>query len=165
MIKKSKAIKILKKQKNKLDNPGYQNSTWILQTRTYITKFFGYKSEQWMHIASFSFTSSFRETNSLQKSLNVRLIKDFLDDCIETIKDVGLTKEEKKNWFFLMPNWVITVVIPSLCLLSFYIGLIVSNQQNVDLKQENKELKQSILISTKDLSQPKEENQSNPKQK
>jgi len=93
-MNKRKAIKILKRQiwkLNQLDNPRDVDVDFLIQTKTYIDKFFGNESAQ-------------------SKRLTGVQIAPFLNDCVDTINNIGLYKHENKNILSKQSNWKLVVI-------------------------------------------------------
>lgn len=87
-MKKRKAISILQNQIDKLDVKENLNHQWTIETRTYLTKFFGQDSEQLNYLKNFHWTPNVASNPEDFKPA----IKSFLKDCINTINNIGLKK-------------------------------------------------------------------------
>ncbi len=114
-MNKQKAIGILNRQIEKLDkkNPKDFNIEWKVQTCSYIDKFFGGITHESKRINSAPSNSQYSPD-----------LIPFLNDCIETIQDVGIYKKPKTNFLYSMPrNWVAMLSFP----LIFTIGLALGN--------------------------------------
>lgn len=139
---KNKAISVLKNQIEKLNKLPFENtSNWITQTSTYIDLFFGIDSHQ------HSYFHYYGEIKSEQKK---KQLEDFLTDCIEIISINGLHKKPIDNWFSKLPNWAINLGLPALCFVSFGIGILFTNNNNYNLRKENSELKEQLLLISSD---------------
>lgn len=135
MDKKS-AITIINKQiykLSKLEKPSHFESTWLVQTKTYIDKFFGNESNESKWFSNLSPGSKYAPDPI-----------PFLNDCIETINHIGLYKKPKSNLLSTIPNWIIILLLPALLTLGIMIGRYTSDVQNIELKREVKLLKESI---------------------
>jgi hypothetical protein len=88
-MNKKTAIKVLKTQKQKLDNfheKRFYDVVWKKQTVQYIKQIFGENSEQFRYIDRLKIHSPYSPDPSR-----------FLDSCVETVTNVGVFKEHKKN--------------------------------------------------------------------
>jgi hypothetical protein len=154
-----KAIQNLKSQIEKLDNPKiYKDENWIFQTASYIKDFFGQDSAQYTFISNFNFKIPFNQYDSktfASKQLNLKILKSrqYLENCIETINVKGLYKHPKTNFLNRISEtalWsIITVLLPIIFFSGYYFGNLYSNTQNIELKIENKTLKDSLFIFRK----------------
>jgi len=143
-MKTKKAINILKNQIDKLMDLSLDdnNNSWVVQTSTYIELFFDKDSYQ---ISYFKEKSGYLFKESARKELNA-----FLNDCIEVISNKGLYKPPTENWFSKLPNWAINLGLPALCFISFSIGVLFTNNNNSELRKENSELKEKLLLISTD---------------
>ena len=158
-----KAIEILKIQIEKLDNPKIRkDENWIFQTASYIKDFFGKESAEYSFISNFNFKVPFNQYDNKSfpiEQLNLKILKSrqYLENCIETIKVKGLYKHPKPNFISRISEtalWaIISISIPGLLTIGGLFGNMISENKNVELKIENKKLKDSIL-TLKNLSQP-----------
>ena len=154
-----KAIEILQNQKLKLDNPNIlKDETWVSQTASYIKDFFGENSTEYSFISNFNFKIPFNQYDS--KTFPLRIMtektlkcKKYLENCIETINDKGLYKKPKRNFLNTISDtalWTtISIGIPGLLTIGGLFGNMFSDNQNVELRTENKMLKDSISIFRK----------------
>jgi hypothetical protein len=72
-------------------------------------------------------------------------IKGFLNDCISVISNIGVYKKPINNWFYQLPNWVITLSLTALCFVSFGIGILFTTNNNSELRNENSKLKEKLI--------------------
>ena len=137
---KKEAIKILKKQIDKVDELNHLNiDSWKIQTATYLEKFFNNKKYS-DKITNFYLTDFNTEIQGLpNKSTNdlKSEMKDFLFDCIETISNIDLYKEPIENWFSRLPNWIINLGLPALCLIAYTLGSQLSNNNHIKTEKPN----------------------------
>jgi hypothetical protein len=135
-MNKKTAITILNRQIDKLkilESPKDYSYDWLVQTTTYIDNFFGLDSNQSKRI----------KDNPIGCSHTSNLIP-FLNDCIETIMNIGLYKKPKINLLSSIPNWIIILILPALVTLGVLLGKYTSDIQNIELKREVKILNDSI---------------------
>jgi hypothetical protein len=154
-----KAIQILESQIEKLDNPKIRkDENWIFQTASYIKDFFGKDSAEYTFISNFNFKIPFNHYDSKTfplEQLNLEILKSrqYLENCIETINVKGLYKHPKTNILNRISEtalWsIITVLAPIIFFSGYYFGNLYSNTQNIELKIENKTLKDSLFIFRK----------------
>lgn len=146
-MRKNKAVSSLRKQIKKLDNKENMNEFWCIETRTYINSYFGENSEQFDQIKDFHWND--KNINDTTKGI----IYKYLESCIETIIVLGIKKEHYENWFSKLPNWGINLGLPAICFISFGLGILFTNNNNTELKNENKTLKERLSsISTDSIS-------------
>jgi len=129
MNKKQKAITILQRQRNKLEklkNPTDIDVDWVIQTKTYIDKFFGENSPQSKRLIGVP----------IAQETTPNFIP-FLKDCIETINDIGLYKKPKTNFLYTIPEWAASLLLT----LIFIIGVTVGETKLVSsiFKHKDKE--------------------------
>lgn len=147
-MNKKNAIKILEVQKSKLENNSiYKDETWVFQTASYIKDFFGENSTEYSFISQFNFMVKVLNTTSNDETLRLlnekkEKVATFIDNCIETIRNKGILKEEKVNFLNRLGNGplvaIIVFIVPSLIGLGFYFGTEKINQDNIVLKEINK---------------------------
>ena len=135
-MRKSKAVSSLKKQINKLDNSENMNHSWCVETRTYLNAYFGENSEQSNNLKKFEWDT----INDKEKYKKSTLT--YLESCIDTINNIGIKKENHDNWFSKLPTWAINLGLTGLCFISFSTGILLTNNNNSELRQENKEIKE-----------------------
>lgn len=128
-MKKNQAISILKNQKSKIQNQQNRTQEWTVQTRTYIEKFFGVESKEVRYINKFSFFN--------YPSGDVDL---FLDNCIETIENIGLYKKPKTNFLYAIPNWLAMLLFPLMLTIGIAIGNLQARSQLIDKSQPDKSI-------------------------
>ena len=140
-MRKKAAISILKNQISKLDDSSNHTESWIIETHTYIEKFFGEKSRQ----GQFFQSVSFKPYPGFSVQLKITETKKHLEDCANTIKNVGLHKPPKNNFFSQLPDWLLVLILTALASVSFLIGKYTSDLQNIELRRENSELKSNQI--------------------
>lgn len=161
-MRKDKAIKILKTQSEKLNDVNNLDNLWSIETRTYIEKFFGQDSEQLKYVKEFKWRPSVSSEPVLYRPTMVK----FLNNCIETISNIGVYKPPTENWFSKLPNWSINLGLPALCFVSFGIGVLFTTNNNYELRKENSELKEKLSFISSDTITNQHKNLSDkPKQK
>jgi hypothetical protein len=88
-------------------------------------------------------------------------IINFLNDCVNIISNKGIYKTPTENWFSKLPNWIINLGLPALCFISFGIGVLFTNNNNYELRVENKKLKEKLLLISSDRITNQNKNLSN----
>lgn len=134
-MNKTNAISILSRQRDKLKDlelPGDLSFDWLVQTRTYIDNFFGEESHQ-----------SGRLKRIPLGSVNSPNLIPFLNDCIETIKDIDLHKKPKSNYLVSMPNWAASLLL----MLIFTVGLALGELKLISSVFNNKNPDSSNTIT------------------
>jgi len=150
-----KAIEILKGQKDKLQSFENQNQNWVFQTASYIKDFFGENSTEFSFISQFRFevvSSNWDSSEDIRRWLAEKPVeaKHFLDNCIETLQQKGLFKLPGQNFLSRLTEtalWtIISIAVPGLISIGLFFGNMYSDKQNIELRQENKSLKDSLSI-------------------
>lgn len=124
-MKKNKAIKILKKQIDKLDQykKGDFLDLWIIQTEYYINEFFHDNS---FHVKFFNKLTSPRISQENYdkefEALRVKL-KVLLTSCIETIDDVDVKKPDGRNFLYRLNDAWLTTLLAFAATLFFQAGV------------------------------------------
>jgi hypothetical protein len=153
-MKKQKAIRILKEQSEKLKPLEILNTqNWTVETQTYLSEFFGKQSYQSEH-----FRMNLTDIRSERKK---EQIISFLNDCSNIISNKGLYKSPTENWFSKLPDWIINLGLPALCFISFGTGILFTNNNNLELRNENKKLKEQLLLISSDSITNQQEKMSN----
>jgi hypothetical protein len=157
-MKNKKAISILIEQSEKLKRLElFTTHNWTVETRTYLTEFFGKESYQSEH-----FRMNLTDIKSEQKKDQ---IISFLSDCINIISNKGLYKQPTENWFSKLPDWTINLGLPALCFISFGVGILFTNNNNSELRKENSTLKEKLLLISSDTITNNYKNLSNKQKK
>lgn len=156
-MKKNKAIEILKGQRDKLNMTDEKRSQSILdETKTYIDLFFGSESYQSYYFRSFSWYNT--PHTSDRNELEIEYLN-YLNSCIETIKNIGVNKKPTENWFSRLPNWSINLGLTALCFATFGLGALFNNHElkleNSKLIKDNSILKKKYLMLEKGTSKLK----------
>lgn len=132
------AISIIQSQIDKLKNSNEnRNFSWTNETRAYIVEFFGKDSEQNSYFNDFN--SWWKLIPSIDKDFpesidnNEKNVIKFLEGCIDIIKNIGIVKKPKVNYLHTLPEWVITMVLPSLIVLGIMIGKYLNDVENLKL--------------------------------
>ncbi|MBN8790414.1 MAG: hypothetical protein J0I84_25320 [Terrimonas sp.] len=150
-----KAIDILKSQKEKLEDFDNKNQNWVFQTASYIKDFFGENSTEFSFISQFHFhvvSSNWDSPEDVRRWLAEKPIeaKPFLDNCVETLQHKGLFKQPKQNFLNRLSDtalWtIISIAIPGLVSIGLFFGNLYADKQNIEIKQENKLLKDSLTL-------------------
>jgi|AntRauTorckE5430_2_1112549.scaffolds.fasta_scaffold00968_5 hypothetical protein len=143
-MKKNKAILIIQNQIDKSSDEDNRNESWLIETKTYIFEFFGNNSEQSNFLKSFTWIQRSRYLDKTEYE-KLKNIKGFLNDCISVISNIGVYKKPINNWFYQLPNWVITLSLTALCFVSFGIGILFTTNNNSELRNENSKLKEKLI--------------------
>lgn len=152
-----KAIDILKNQKDKLDRPNefHRDENWVFQTASYIKDFFGDKSTEYSFISQFSFgvlRSNWDSDEDVRRWIADKPIqvKKYLDNCIETLQNKGLLQQPRQNFLYRLSDTALWTLLPlvatGLLSIGFFFGNLYSDKQNIELRQDNKILKDSLII-------------------
>lgn len=126
-MNKRKAIDILHKQIVKLGQDNFNNKTWTIQTKTYLESFFGKESEQYQYFHKYYWSLDYA---SRTKPKTIEMLKHtaetLLNDCIDTIDDLGLKKQEPKGNIIsrMSDKWAVTIVL-GLITFAFWLGTTV----------------------------------------
>ena len=144
---KEKAIEILNGQIVKLKKiTGNDCNIWKTQTASYIKLFFDENSPEFSFITKYTFYFSDR-SGTYDPRDQIQPLTTFIEDCIETITNRGLYKPPKKNFLYTVDNrWLAAIVVAGLTGMYFLghsIGKTEADIQNIELRQEVKELKKS----------------------
>jgi len=173
---KKEAISLLTKQKAKLTDAQHLNDkTWVIQTASLIKDCFGEQSPEYGFIIKFDFSISWKApkskswtepigTTALPQSLGqsdfinaqqqkINQVSKFIDNCIESIESKGLNKSLRKNFLQESDNAsVISFLIfvgATFSGIGFYFGQLKYDRDNLELIQENKMLKDSLIQTSK----------------
>jgi len=130
------------------------DDTWVFQSASFVKDFFGEDSTEYNWISQFEFrtlVSSAWSTEQRSAAINdkPRQAKQFLNDCIETLKIKGLYKP-KSNFLQRLDNstlWtIIAFAIPSILGLGFFFGNLKYDKDKLEAEQTIKQLKDSLVI-------------------
>lgn len=154
-----KAIDILEKQKAKIEDHRHSNDeNWVFQTASYIKDFFGEDSPEFSFISQFRFqvlASHLDSDEDVRRWLSQKRIqaKTFLENCIETLQHKGLFQKPKQNFLYDLSETALWTLIPligtGLISVGFFFGNLYSDKQNIELRQYNKSLQDSLSSSKK----------------
>ncbi|WP_296316732.1 hypothetical protein [Winogradskyella sp. UBA3174] len=139
-MKKSKAIHILKNQIKKLENEQNLNYSWTLETKTYIVKFFGKDSPQESYIKYFDWQPTIAD-RPIDKREG---IKAFVNDCINTIDNIGIKKDPKQNILNRIPDWSIIPIVTALVFIGGVFGRYNKDIAYIRMEEKIEILKDSI---------------------
>lgn len=144
-MKKEKAIKILENHIKKLNSTDEKRTQSFLdETKTYIDLFFGENSYQSSYFNQLFWSYEIGESRDNQEAKIINYIK----DCIITIRNIGVYKQPVENWFSKLPDYVINLGLPTICCISFSFGVLFTNNNNLELKKEIKQLKEQLKKQT-----------------
>jgi hypothetical protein len=155
------AIEILKRQRDKLDDKNLPNDdTWVFQTASFVKDFFGEDSTEYNWISQFEFrtlVSSYWSDEQRRAAINdkPRQAKQFLNDCIDTIKIKGPYKPPKTNFLNAISDTALWTLIPLIGTIlfssGFFIGQYSTDLKNIELRQDLKHLKDSLSATIPSL--------------
>jgi hypothetical protein len=141
-----KAIEILTKQRDKIDDINYPNDeTWVYQTAEYIRQFFGENSTQFSYINRFSFSvlaTNYDSKEAVRQWMaqKPRDAKQFLNNCIEDLKHTGLYKKPSVNILSKLSDTALWTIIPftltTVFTGGFLLGQYLTDIKNIELRQE-----------------------------
>ncbi|MCT4662909.1 MAG: hypothetical protein N4A40_13715 [Tissierellales bacterium] len=143
-MNKLKAINILKGQIEKLKDEKNLNDLWILETKTYVSHFFGENSSQVWFLRDFKWKNGIAD--DIIKSRDT--VKTFLNDCISTIDNIGVKKETKQKLLNRIPDWSILPIISALIFIGTVFGRYQKDIAYIRMEEEVKSLKDSITSIT-----------------
>ena len=144
-MNKNKAIKIINTQIEKLkSSKDNRNESWTIETQTYIIHFFGKDSHQNDFFKYYSWSLQPDFDPDVQEKETII----FLNDCINTIKNVGLYKEPKINFLNQLSDSIIVLILTTIGIVSFGLGKYISDVQNIELKIENENYKKLSITPT-----------------
>ncbi len=156
-MRKKKAIQILKMQQLKLKDDSYSaDKRWVIQTQDYIKYFFGENSPQYDYIRNTAF-DYYKYTNESDKDIIERIQRTkiiyirFLEDCIEIIENKGIINQNHNFLERINNQTLITVIlflISGLLYVGYLFGVSTTDSKNVELRQENKQLQDSLSVRT-----------------
>lgn len=108
-----KAASILNKQIVKLEQENFHYPIWDIQTKTYLSEFFGNKSGQHSFFHNHYWNIDSIHTNGVTIEAKKYIASSFLNDCIDTINDIGILKKEPKGNFLtrLPDKWAVSIVL------------------------------------------------------
>lgn len=142
-MKKKHAIQVLRKQINKLDHNTNLNNKWTVQTKSYLKAFFGTDSEQYEYFKDFRWKHGVAD----DPEKHVKPVSIFLNDCIEVIQDIGLKKEEKKNFLSRIPDWSIIPIIASLIFIGGILGRYQKDIAFIRMEEKIEKLQDSLSVA------------------
>jgi hypothetical protein len=140
-MKASKAIEILKKQKESLKDINVQTyEAWRHQTASYIKMFLG-QTNEYVYIKDLGIIGHYPESYDYGKRIKEVSVSlnSLLDNCIETIKQTGLVKKEWKHILITTHPAVFWSVFVAIVGLSFWLGTLIHNPANKSDKTPNKD--------------------------
>lgn len=167
-----KAIEILKKQIEKLDDSTiYKDNNWTFQTASYIKDFFGKESTEYIFISKFNFkvlASSWEDDKDVKRQLldKHKKAKVYLENCIETISNKGLYKYPKTNIVSDKSNFELISIVIAISLFAFGIGYWAKNIELFSIENKNEVSKSlSSYGTSQKISTPKKKRTENSKNK
>jgi hypothetical protein len=160
-MKLEEAIKCLTEQKNNIPTDKLFYKNWLNETSSYIKLFFGENSDQYKRIKQFTFRVQPEKhyykffdkeipNPNYDPSDTPEVAKDFLDSCINSLNNTKSIYQVKKVSFFASLSetaiWtIIGITIPSLISIGLFFGNLYSDKQNIELRQNNKTLNDSLF--------------------
>ncbi|SDE83561.1 hypothetical protein SAMN04487996_107137 [Dyadobacter soli] len=149
------AKRLLQDQSYKLSERSNWNQAWITQTASYIEKIFGSESQEFKHIASFTFAlhqglNEYTDEYNLRRDRHVAATQVFLANCIETLDIKGVYAPQKTNVLYRLDNnWLVPLcvtIVSAVWYLGYYYGVATTDYKNVDLTNKVKELRDSVSM-------------------
>jgi hypothetical protein len=129
-MKKEKAIEILQTQLTKVEKINADNCyVWQTQIASYIKTFFGETSNEFQFINTVQFYF-YIEGKDKETRDKIPRLKQFIENCIETISNTGLKKKEWKQVFITTHPAVFWSIFVAIIGFSFWAGTLVSNSTN-----------------------------------
>lgn len=152
-MRKSKAIRMLNRQISKLeDNNFLPDEKFVIHTQDYIMYFFGVNSPQFDYISRYNYHFYPKRGDTDEKikenlELTKNDVKQFIRDCIEIIEYKGTVNQnhnflERVNNIALIP--IIITISFGLLTVGYIFGVSTTDSKNIELRQENKQLKDSL---------------------
>ncbi len=131
-MRKSKAIKILQRQKQAFIDKSYVSlSVWLKKTGSYIGEFLGHNSIEYSSFSKFEFTERFMnmpdEFIKLTKNREIIEILGLLQNSIDKLKTGKLFKPKKKNVLSNKSNWKLITIAVAIFLAGLYAGIWLKN--------------------------------------
>jgi hypothetical protein len=158
-LRKSKAIKILEEQRQKVLNPHYKNNQeWIFETALYVKDFFGFNSAEYAWIAQFKWYMKESNTDFVSNEEIKEVIDEkpkkvvlFLDNCKRVIENKGLYKAPKNNVLSDKSNTAligtIVTVASIVFTIGFYLGTEKISKNLIRIENDLKKLKKATSSS------------------
>jgi hypothetical protein len=123
-MKVSKAIEILKKQKESLKDVNVQTyEAWRVQTASYIKMFLG-QTNEYIYIKDLGIIGFYPETYDYEKRIkDVSVsLNQLLDNCIETIQQTGIVKKEWNHFLTKVKPELLWAIFLAALALAFFLG-------------------------------------------
>lgn len=160
-MNKRKAIKILKQQKDKIKKN--QNNQWIIETASYVKDFFGSDSVEYSWICKFKWSVSFVTIDGEKPKWVANAMKQkpyeaskFLENCISVLKNKGVYKKPKINFFSEYSNWKVLGILFAVLVFGFWIGYWTKDFEIFSKGKKYKDSFSSTVVNTKNMPQNKE---------
>lgn len=127
-MKKREAIKILQQQIHNLKSGNVDRSNWSSQTKRYIIEIFGEESTEYDRFDDFSnwwiVYPNIGRTPPISLAEKDQKVASFLENCIEIIKDLGVTEKPKLNFLYTMKTEYVILLITGIAAVSFGLGTV-----------------------------------------
>lgn len=122
-MNKRKAIKLLKEQGSKISNlKEHQKESYMVETRKYILEIFGKESLEYDYSTKIWLPKGKEEQYKNSDYSEFKLIREFLNNSIKTIENIGIYKIKTNNWFSEMNNWKIMAILFGFIVFGFWVG-------------------------------------------
>jgi hypothetical protein len=153
-MNKRQAIKILEKQRDKLEDKSvYKDDIWVYQSASYIKDFFGEESPEFHFLKRFTFsaigTSCTTDVEWRNELANKKQkAYQFINSCIETLEHKSLYEKPKLNFLQRWDNATLSSILIPIASVLFMAGYKsgerFTDTKNFRLEQEVGSLKDSI---------------------
>jgi len=149
-MRKLDAIKILQQQIDSLKNGNIDRSNWSSQTKRYIIEIFGEDSTEFDRFGDFRNwwivypSIGIPPTSTEEKDQKVA---SFLENCIETIKNLGVTEKPKFNFLYTMKTEYVILLLTGIVVVSFGLGTLTGIL--TESKETNKQDNEIAFLKTK----------------
>ena len=143
-MKNEQTIALLRREQESLKTVNSATcSVWKTHMKSYIKTFFGEHSPQFKYISDYQFWYNYNQPEAETKA-NIPIMSLFVETCIDTITNIGLYKPPKQNFLSRISDGllaaIIGIAVPALFIGGTLWGKYLSDVQNIELKQENKQL-------------------------
>lgn len=147
-MKKDKVLSILKSHKDEFNEIEIYFRVWLVQTKSYVEKFFGKDSAQYEYITNFIAIHSTRDYSQN----DFFEITKFVDYCISNIQNTDVYKPPKQNLLNRIPDWSIMPIITAFLILGAIYGRYQKDVAFIRLEEKLKNIEiSSPVIPGKDM--------------
>lgn len=170
-MNKQTAKKLLLQQKEKLQSTSNHNDTWVFHTASIIAEAFGKDSPEYNYIGQFQFgvsVSNFESNESIRDRIKEkeRRINSFLDNCISSVEFKGVKKPDRANFLGNLKTYELIAYLATagagILSAGIFIGNYASRVDAEQIRQELKEVRDSLLLSKSVRNVPSENSKKEP---